>query len=847
MNPPSNSGDHMAGSTIPNQHGDAPFEHRHTSGSQLDSPANLPRQVSQAQANNEFRWSGSTNTSEPVPVNDDEPAPLSRNSSQRSQRRSGLNNPSARILLERPLSRTASLRDPSRRSSLETLHENGRPSSPASLDETRGPAAPPAGRKIIVKRASSLRHETRPLTDDDLQAPSFPANALVQTHSGSALLSINSSKSRPVSLPPPARRDVQDGTGVRTSLIPNRLTWSSPKDPWALPPLPQSPLTAQSPPPRRPSSTFKRYSSLDHLMEYREERQSWKRASYLSTSQLPDSTGPEANDRDELPQTSLESNRPQVYLTEKNVTDAEAMEQEPEQRKSKFRHFIGEIGFCFTIAMTQFLMEYLISGFALILPGLVGTEAAGSGSTGIFWPAILLSLILSATLLIFARVSDMYGGYRPFMFGLIWLTIWTLIPGFFPSGVILDISRAMQGLAIAAFSPATFALIGELYPDNGPRKNLVLGLYGACAPLGFYAGFLAGGALPTGESKWYFFIATGLSFVTAVTAWLCVPAEKTNRKQFGLKMDWQGAFLITGGLVLVAYALAVEPYANANAARSGGSGFASPMVYGPFAGGIVCLIVAVWVEGKHAKCPLLPFEFFAPQAVKPFSVACLFFYASFGVWLYSSADYFGSPGVTDDPSGTHGIMQSLWYTPMAIGGIVFCVVGSSLMHVVPVKVLLILSGLAWVGAPLVFAVGQLPLSYWREIMPSMVCATLGIDGTYTTATIFMSASQPQKYQGIAGAVSSILVNLAMSFALPISLIVKEAAIKDPEDQTPDANIPGFRAAFFYGTASAAVGLLITIFLVRIPRSVVCPRNQKADVEQPRAACSETSTIARADE
>lgn len=849
MDSSSRSDDHMAGPEVSEQHEDLPLFPRPSTESHPGTPLYpTPRHVSthQTQPNNEPRWSGSTSTSELTPVPDEDTATLSRSSSQRSQRRSGLHNPSARVSLERPVSRTASLRDPSRRSSLETLHEHGRPASPASLNEGRGPAAEPTSRKTLVKRASSLRHVTRLLNEDDLRAPSYPANTLVQTHSDSELVSISSRKSRPVSLPP-QHDDGQGETCAGKTLIPNRLTGAGPKDPWSLPPLPQSPLTPQSQPVRRPSSTFKRYSSLDHLMEYHEERQSWKRASYLSNVQMPETAATKAHDHVEQPQTSIESNRP-MNLQEKSAAGEEGVSHTTEQPRSMFRHFVGEIGFCFTIAMTQFLMEYLISGFALILPGLVSSGSGASGSTGMFWPAILLSLILSATLLIFARVSDMYGGYRPFMFGLIWLTIWTLIAGFVPRGVILDISRAMQGLAIAAFSPSTFALIGELYPDNGPRKNLVLGLYGACAPLGFYAGFLAGGALPSGDSRWYFFIAAALCFVTAITAWLCVPAEKTNRKQFGLKMDWQGAILMTGGLILVAYALAVEPYARVDEKGPGGSGFASPMVYAPLAGGILCLAVAVWVEGKHAKCPLLPFDFFAPKGVKPFSVACLFFYASFGVWLYTSADYFGFPGITDDPSGTHGIMQSLWYTPMAIGGIVFCVVGSSLMHIVPAKVLLILSGMAWVGAPLAFAVGPVPLRYWQEIMPSMVCATLGIDGTYTIATIFMSASQPQKYQGIAGAVSSILVNMAMSFALPISLIVKQAATdSDPQTQEPQSTISGFRAAFLYGTASAAVGLLIAIFLVKVPRSVVNPKSQKADIEQPRAICSETSTLAPADE
>ena len=418
---------------------------------------------------------------------------------------------------------------------------------------------------------------------------------------------------------------------------------SQPDDPSRLRELPESA-------PRMPQSTYvsssrplrlilERLSSLDRFMSYKEEKKVRKCNSFVSfASQFPKSDNGNHQPTAAAPASSDVQEFPQVIAEKLSIAVERELDRTPESpsERNKFRHFAAEVGFCFTVAMTQLLAEYLIAGFAIVLPNLYQVDAGeGAGTTGLFWPAALLSLILSALLLTFARVSDMYGGYSPFMFGLIWLAIWTLIPGFVSSSMLLNVSRANQGLAIAAFTPSTFSLVGSIYPE-GPRRNIVLGLYGACAPLGFFAGFLAGGALPADEARWYFWIASALAFVTTITAYLSVPHDKTDRKSLNLKMDWLGASMITSGLILVTYALSVQPYANVDDPTR--NGFEFRIVYAPLSTGVVCLAVAFWVEGWFASCPLLPFEFFKPQGVKPFSIACLFFYGSFGVWLYNSAE-----------------------------------------------------------------------------------------------------------------------------------------------------------------------------------------------------------------
>ena len=115
----------------------------------------------------------------------------------------------------------------------------------------------------------------------------------------------------------------------------------------------------------------------------------------------------------------------------------------------------------------------------------------------------------------------------------------------------------------------------------------------------------------------------------------------------------------------------------------------------------------------------------------------------------------------------------------------------------------------------------------------MVCGTLGIDLTYTISIVFLSSAQPLRLQGLTGAVCSLLVNLAISFGLSFAEIVENRAFL-PGDGLGRQDVlarmkRSSRAAFWFATASAAVGVVIIVLFVRISRKTV----DSAEKERPR--------------
>lgn len=114
--------------------------------------------------------------------------------------------------------------------------------------------------------------------------------------------------------------------------------------------------------------------------------------------------------------------------------------------------------------------------------------------------------------------------------------------------------RALQGVGPAAFLPSGVMLLGSIYRP-GPRKNLVFSLYGALAPVGFFAGIFCGGISGQYLSwSWYFWIGAIVLFVVTPVAFLVAPKKSLPTQDVG--MDRWGVFTIVPGLVLTVYSLA---------------------------------------------------------------------------------------------------------------------------------------------------------------------------------------------------------------------------------------------------------------------------------------------------
>ncbi|GAB1214569.1 hypothetical protein ATERTT37_003733 [Aspergillus terreus] len=406
--------------------------------------------------------------------------------------------------------------------------------------------------------------------------------------------------------------------------------------------------------------------------------------------------------------------------------------------------------------------------------------------------------VVTSTLLIFGRLSDMYGGFILYVGGMTWLMISSIIAGFSQSWIMLFILRALQGLALASYLPSSIMILGKIYRP-GPRKNLVFSIYGACAALGFFVGIFFSGLSGSFLSwRWYFFIGAILSAITAVSSYFSIPSDFAETKATSkARMDWLGCALLIPGTVLFVFAIAD----SAHAPRE----WRTPYIYVCFIVGVLFLAAFTYVEGWVVSNPLLPLDLFSVKYMKPLVICLLCLYGSLGIFLLYSALYM------ERIMGATPLQVVAWTTPMAVGGLIISATGGFILHVLNGTVLMIISCLGYLLSGLLFALLPQGGNYWAYVFPAMIGGTIGIDVSFNVTNIFITTNMPKDRQGLAGA----LINCTLHMGIAVMLAFADIIQVGTEDRGLKTS---YHMAFWFQVALAGFSLLLVIAMVRIDRA-----------------------------
>jgi MFS family permease len=193
---------------------------------------------------------------------------------------------------------------------------------------------------------------------------------------------------------------------------------------------------------------------------------------------------------------------------------------------------------------------------------------------------------------IFLTVTWMHG-----VAGALWLIIW----------------RVVQGIGGAFLFANSTAILTDAFPAN--QRGTALGLNSIAAIAGSFIGLILGGVLA--PVNWHLIFLVSAPVGVFGTVWAYYMLHDIGVRKHA-KMDWWGNLLFGVGLIaiLVGITYGLQPY--------GGSamGWTNPFVLGAMIGGVVLLIVFVFVETKVEE-PLFNMSLFKIRAFAAGNVASL--------------------------------------------------------------------------------------------------------------------------------------------------------------------------------------------------------------------------------
>ena len=411
------------------------------------------------------------------------------------------------------------------------------------------------------------------------------------------------------------------------------------------------------------------------------------------------------------------------------------------------------------------------------------------------WFLSAYALCGGVSVLVTGRLGDHFGHKSVFIFGWIWMSIWSLVSGFAHHLVLFDFARAMTGLGNGALVPNSFALLARAFPPFSVKKNIAFAFLGFCAPGGYIFGGLIGAAFAENVTwRWgYWFWALG-SLMVGIATFVVVPYRVgspipgLSLKQF----DYIGSLLGVSGLVLFGFA-----WSQASVV-----GWHEAYTYALLIVGIV-LTVAFAVSQSYVSAPVLPNSLWTRKGFTPVVTAMSLGWMSFGIFLYYTTIIILT---VHKKLPLTAVAQMV---PLVIGGIFATASVGIFIPKVPAQYIFGVSMFSFFIGNLLMSFANYSEVYWAFIFPACLFVVGGPDLSFASSGIIVSNVVLPEEQGVAGSFIATVVQYSIAIGLGIAATVESHVNKGGKDI-----MLGYRGAYWLGIGFSALAFFVVVLFVR---------------------------------
>jgi EmrB/QacA subfamily drug resistance transporter len=320
------------------------------------------------------------------------------------------------------------------------------------------------------------------------------------------------------------------------------------------------------------------------------------------------------------------------------------------------------------------------------------------------WVVNAYALTLAALLLTAGSLADLLGRRRVFATGMVLFTAASLTCGLAQSPMMLNISRAVQGVGGAIMLATSLALIAEAF--RGPDRASAFAAYGAVVGAAVAVGPLVGGAITSGLGwRWIFFVNVPIG-IAGVALTIRTVAESRDPDATGV--DWLGVSTFSGSLFLLIYALI----------QGNSDGWGSAEIIGCL-GGAAALMVAFAVAELRQERPMFDLSLLRRPAFAGASIVAFTISGSiFSLFLYLTL-------YIQNVLGNSALGAGLRFLPISAVMFLVAPLAGRATGRLPIRAILG-AGLVLVSVALVLMSGLSGSSTWWHLLPGFIVAGVGV-------------------------------------------------------------------------------------------------------------------------
>jgi len=408
---------------------------------------------------------------------------------------------------------------------------------------------------------------------------------------------------------------------------------------------------------------------------------------------------------------------------------------------------------------------------------------------GLQWVVNGYTLSLASLILLGGSLGDRLGRKRVYGWGVAGFAIASAMVGLSPTIGVLVAARILQGVAAAALTPGSLALIQSSFRHEDRMR--AVGAWTGTLGIATAGGPVVGGWLVGVDWRLAFWINVPLAAIVLV---LLRSAPESRKPGDSDEIDWWAVVLAPTALAAITWSLTEWPGSGASATTVVTLGV-----------GIVAGVAFVLCELREAH-PMVPPGIFASRDFSVINAVTLFVYAALsGSMLFLAIFLQVSAGWTPLEAGAATVPVSVVMLVLAarFGGLATKFGARPLIGGG--------TGVLALGFALL-AVAPDDASYLTQILPGVVVMGLGLSMLVAPLTGTVLAAVHDSQSGLASGINNAVsrtAGLVAVAALPLVTGLSGTAYQDPE-----AVGHAYRAAMWWCVALVGGGGLLTVIGLR---------------------------------